>query len=368
MNITRSLSLRVLFRLLPVCLVVAAATVVAAPAWAQNETVVNGTLLDADGQPAVGHRVVFRAKADPSIFITAPTGEGGEFSIGLPTGQQFIPFSVLLSNGRRIEIKQTGAFVAQPGVVQQIRLPQLAAQLDSGVAGSERLFLGYAEDAIVAEQIHAEGQLEWFDTGTTDALLARLLMTFQFDKLPNVEFGGRVGFGSGKVPGFGNESGATDLDLWAKLQLPGGGGGLPQIIVGGIVTAPTGSTDAGLSTDQLRSKLFASARFDLPRGAISAHAGVRFNGTAKLSGMEFDGKTAATAGVGLLMPLVEEVSLVAELGYEGERYEGAQTDLRVLLGFDWRPALEGAVRLAVAVGLDDGAPDTQILVGYAFDF
>ena len=74
------------------------------------------------------------------------------------------------------------------------------------------------------------------------------------------------GFGSGEVPGFGNESGMTDLDVWAKWQIPGGSGRAPLLAVGGLLTLPIGSTDAGLSLDSASSKLFVAARFALPRG------------------------------------------------------------------------------------------------------
>ena len=41
---------------------------------------------------------------------------------------------------------------------------------------------------------------------------------------------------------------------------------------------------------------------------------------------------------------------------------------RLLAGVNWRALPHGVVRLAIGTGVADGAPDTQVVVGYSFDF
>ncbi len=38
------------------------------------------------------------------------------------------------------------------------------------------------------------------------------------------------------------------------------------------------------------------------------------------------------------------------------------------IGINWNLSTQGALRIGFAAGLEDGAPDTQALVGYSFDF
>ena len=48
--------------------------------------------------------------------------------------------------------------------------------------------------------------------------------------------------------------------------------------------------------------------------------------------------------------------------------EIGDSDTRLLGGINWRLANRGMFRGAVALGLDDGAPDFQLLLGYAHEF
>ena len=59
---------------------------------------------------------------------------------------------------------------------------------------------------------------------------------------------------------------------------------------------------------------------------------------------------------------------MAETRYEGERFQGGDADFRVLGGLNWHSSGKGMVRAAVSVGLDDGAPDAQLFLGYAAEF
>ena len=60
--------------------------------------------------------------------------------------------------------------------------------------------------------------------------------------------------------------------------------------------------------------------------------------------------------------------MVVETEYEGERFKSGEPDFRVLGGINLHGVGRGMIRAAAAVGLDDGAPDAQIIVGYATEF
>lgn len=343
-----------------------------APAAAQ-EIVVTGTLTDAAGQPAEGHRIVFREADEPIVKFTEPTGPQGRYQIALPAGGRYVPFSVLMADGQRIELDPLPAFTVVAGVRRDLQLPVVvdgdAEAPAAGFLDGDRFYLSFVEDTAVVGRLRAEGQLELSDAGSADVILARYIAAVQFRDLPNLEFGGRIGFGSvNNRPGFGDESGITDLDVWAKLVMRPTTDRLPQIAVGGLITLPTGDEGAGLSRDAISSKLFAAARFRLPRGVISAHAGLRVSGDGQSGAYDLDGEVVPSIGVGYILPLPRDVTLIVEGTFEGARFDGLEDDARLLAGVNWRPLPEGAVRLAVAGGLTDGAPDAQILAGYAFEF
>ncbi len=82
----------------------------------------------------------------------------------------------------------------------------------------------------------------------------------------------------------------------------------------------------------------------------------------------FPGKTAPAAGVAVVHPLGDDMVLVGEAWFEGERFEGSDADTRLLGGVNWNLGVVGALRFALAGGLSDGAPDLQLLAGYAVHF
>ena len=51
-----------------------------------------------------------------------------------------------------------------------------------------------------------------------------------------------------------------------------------------------------------------------------------------------------------------------------KQFENADSDSRLVAGVNWKPLAYGSFRLAASAGLADGAPDSQLLIGYSFDF
>jgi hypothetical protein len=59
------------------------------------------------------------------------------------------------------------------------------------------------------------------------------------------------------------------------------------------------------------------------------------------------------------------LTAIGEINYETERFRDAEADARILGGIDWAVVPRGVVRAALAGGLTDGAPNLQLIVGYA---
>ena len=109
-------------------------------------------------------------------------------------------------------------------------------------------------------------------------------------------------------------------------------------------------------------------RRSLPFGVLSAHAGIRLNENGEIAGVRQEGELAPAAGVALIAPVSGDVVLFVEAVVEGKRFVGAELDARLLGGINWRLLELLTLRGGIGLGLADGAPDTQLLVGFSMDF
>lgn len=241
-------------------------------------------------------------------------------------------------------------------------VPSLALAQTSS---SDRFFLAFAEDTAIAQEQWWEGQLEFAESDDVDVTVVRGIVAFQPWK--NVELGGRMGFGSSDTGTSADGSGATDLDAWGKYYF-GERVSDTEFALGAGVTVPTGDDSAGLGFDAFSLGVFGALRHRLPELVLAVHAGVRTTGDGRILGVDLDGKTSALLGGGVIWPLSDEVAFVGEVNLESERFEQTDKDTRVLGGVNWRPFNRGIVRAALGFGLSDGAPDVQLLAGYAAQF
>lgn len=237
----------------------------------------------------------------------------------------------------------------------------------TATSSTDRLFLNFIEDATVADDQWWEGQVEYQDGEIADAALIRGVVAFQ--PVSHLEVGGRVGFGNTDAPAsFPDGTGATDLDAWAKYYFDRGDGA-NEWAVGAVVTVPTGDDTAGLGTDAFSLGFFGSVRHRFDRILFTGKLGLRINGDAQIFGLpERDGEVSLSVGAGVIVPWSDAVSFVGEANFEGERFDGFDEDVRVLGGINWRLGNRGILRPALGLGLTDGAPDAQILLGYAATF
>jgi hypothetical protein len=141
-----------------------------------------------------------------------------------------------------------------------------------------------------------------------------------------------------------------------------------DVSVGAILTIPTGDDTAGLGTDSFGLTLFGSLRHKLGEGVFTAHADLRMNQDGNIGLTSLEGKTSGQVGVGLIVPLSDTFAVVGEANLESERFDGVDSDFRLLGGAAWRVSNRGVFRGALTLGLTDGAPDAQILLAYAYVF
>jgi hypothetical protein len=295
--------------------------------------------------------------------------------VSVPAGGRYTAVALISPRGNRIELGELPAFDGAPGVHQQIRVefPLGAGRADvQRFPGGDRLYLSFVEDATVVARLRLEGQIDVQDYEQRDVIVARGVVAYQFASIEDVEFGARFGFGDVDAQGgFDGGSGATDLDLWAKLHLYTDTGRRPDLAFGGVITLPTGDSDSGLGFEALSSKLFLAARHSFrwfSSGVFAGHIGLRATENGEVAGIPVDGKTAGAAGLALIWPPTHNLTLIVEATYEGRRFEGGDADSRLLAGVNWKPLPIGSFRLAASTGLDDGAPDSQFVAGYSFDF
>ena len=226
-------------------------------------------------------------------------------------------------------------------------------------SGTDRLFLSFAEDASLANRQWWEGQFQ-YDDGSDDLPWDRTIVrgVVAINLTQRLELGGRVGFGSTSAPdGIPDGSGATDLDVWGKWVFPTRQN--TAFAAGVIATVPTGDETSGLGYDSFSAKAFGSLRYQLPNAVFTANVGLRMNQDGRIgdpNGPGFnaraDGKTSASFGAGIVIPVSQQVTLVGEVGVESERFDGPgfDSDTRILGGVNWSPTgrgYDGVCTLAV---------------------
>ncbi len=259
------------------------------------------------------------------------------------------------------------AALALAGVVRAADAPAAAPAAASPTAlGTDRLFRGFIEDAAFVNKQWWEGRLEYADGKDLDVFDARFIVAFQ--PIRRLEVGGRIAYGgtsgSDEIP---TGSGLSDMDLWGKWNF-GTFGGSTDVAAGAVITVPTGRHAVALGYDAFGLEAFGAMRHRVQNVVINARAGVQFNQNGQIAGVDISGKTSAILGFGALWAVASQVSLTGEIDVRTERFDGGDSDSRVVVGANIRPSNQGVVRLTAGFGLTDGAPRFEIGAGYAFTF
>jgi hypothetical protein len=354
--------------LIGLCLFLVWGTLVAAE---DGTTSVEGTILDAAGDPVPECRVVVRLADGVEVFISSPSDRDGRYAVVVPSGENYVIVALVAPNGARVtpaepeRLRAEGARVSRDLTVPTPVLPR-SRRGGKQLGGADRLFLSFVEDPALVGRQHWEVQAASArDYVLADFTVARVIAAFTYWELPRVEFGARAGYGEIKPPGAGSETGATDLDLWGKYHLHRSEDGRWDVAIGALLTLPTGDEDAGLGLDAAQAEWFGAASRAFDAAVLVGHVGVATSEDGRVRGISLDGQVAASAGLGVIVTLSREASLVFEASYDGARFERTDSDALLLTGFNWQVHWRGKLRAALAAGLADSSADAELIVSYA---
>jgi hypothetical protein len=346
----------------------------AMPALAQQPiptAAIQGTVQDMDGDPVVGARVVYRLADEEGVFISRPTDATGRYTLDLPAGRQVRPVAVVVADGTRVDLGDVAPAQAVEGMTQQISIDRPKTWNPSAVVqnfpGSDRLFHSLVEDTAVAERFRIETQFVREEGETFDRGLMNVIGSASFKRIPNVEFGAKLGLVGVNTVGGSEGDGVGDADLWAKYLMGATKDSRHELAFGAVVSLPTGSDSSGTGFDSTMSKLFVAARREFEFGVMTGNLTLAMNGDGRFFGTPLSGETALGANFGVIVPWTFRLAFIGEVGYETERFKGWDDEASLLGGVNVL-LKEGSFRGALAFGLSDGSPDVEVIVGYAFPF
>ena len=258
--------------------------------------------------------------------------------------------------------------------IPSIAFAQQTATTPAPITGDFRLMLlqDFIGDAALVRSTWLEARgdyADWGDGGHDTAALGIVA----FSIADKVELGGNFGyldrvrsedqvlFGE-HLPSDINNNGFADVNVYGKMVF---GKPTRPWAAGFLVEFPTADEGEFLGSGAANYQLFVANRRPSTKSAWIWNAAVRFNGDPDIPGAG-SGKTSVAAAGGLILKMSYSWTFMAEARYETRRYDGGNNYFAVMPTFDFRPTENIAVRLGVALGLADGAPNQEYSFGFVF--
>jgi len=349
--------------------ILAACILFLAGSVSRAETLLEGTILDSAGDPVPGYRVVARAVDGTEPFISQPSDGEGRYSLVVPTGERYLIVALIAPSGGRVALPDSEPLTATEGrVLRDLQMLRVAPRMGRGaLGGGGRLFLSFVEDPVITARQYLEIQLdtEW-NALEPDRSSGHLIGAFAFPRFPQLEIGLEAGFGEIRPGGTSSVTGALDAGVWVKFLMHHSERW--ETAVGTLITLPTGDAEEGLGRDSTQAELFLAGSRSLGPAVLIGHVGAVTSGDGEAFGDPLEGGTSVSAGLGVLVPLSTDASLVFEASYDGERWKSTGSDSLLLVGLDWQVHWRGKLRIALAAGLEDSSADGRFIVGYAFSW
>lgn len=218
-----------------------------------------------------------------------------------------------------------------------------------------RPFQAWVQDAVITEGVDLEPLVEFSNLDFANALFAGARIASWVR--PDLEVGARFGvvhldpedlIGM-EVEG---QTGASDLFLHARYHIPTDEG-MPRIAVGGGFDVPLGKEEAGEGSADFIA--FVAGRYGIAEGVeLLAHAGLE-------SLEQADGReNGLRLGGGAILPLTDDLAAITEFVIGTAKEFAAVSG-----GLDLELPPGGHLRAGLSLGLDNGAPDYQLVFALA---
>jgi hypothetical protein len=264
-------------------------------------------------------------------------------------------------------------------LVLGVGIPSAASGQESTVSpppitGDFRLMLlpDFMADAALVRSTWLEARADYADWGDGGRDTTALGVV-AFNIADKVELGGTFGyldrersadqilFGD-RLPSDVSNNGFADINIYGKTVF---GKATHPWAAGFLVKFPTADDQEFLGSGAADYELFVASRRPKAKSAWIWNAAVRFNGDPDISGAG-NGKTSVAAAGGLILKLSYSWTFMAETRYETRRYDGGDNYFSVMPTLDFRPTENIALRLGVAIGLANGAPNEEYSFGFVF--
>ena len=215
-----------------------------------------------------------------------------------------------------------------------------------------RLFQSYFFDTPIAKTNHVQPAL-CYSTYENSSLLA-IGANGGYAVNPKLEVLGGLNYLSWSFDDFDGESGLSDLTVVGRYKLTEGK--KTQFAAGALLTLPIGSEDIGQGNLDFGG--FAAIRHPLSSGiVITGNIALLMEETINNKG-EDDRESSMELAGGVIYPMNNNINIVGELTIKGDK------DYMLLSGGVDYIMGNGRLRGALGIGLDDYAPDLQIMAGY----
>ncbi len=191
--------------------------------------------------------------------------------------------------------------------------------------------------------------------------------------IPNFEIGAKLWLMNANYDHFDSETGLSDIDCWGKYQFYNMNN---LLISGGIqLTLPLGS-DSILhprASGETNIELFGAARYRVSEiTSVVGHVGLRRNADADVDlsskngfdiDAEIEGETQIEAGCGIIYQLQPSLNLLGEFNIATEAYDDSESDIEMTFGAEYMLKPNMSVKGGLGFGLDDGAPQAELIAG-----
>lgn len=237
-------------------------------------------------------------------------------------------------------------FVVSPASAQ---MRTSAATTGTGDLSDVRPFQAWVADAVFTRGVDVEPEFRFQDVDFAKFIVAGARVAAWVN--PDLEAGGRWGFASFDPEVGDGGTGLRDLDLYARHRIPVDAD--LDLAVGTEIGLPIGDDDVGAGNFEFRG--FVAMRHDVD-GDMTLLANAGLESIERGDDREF----GLLLGGGVIVPITEEAALVTEL-----TFSTAAEIAQITGGVDFELPPGGHLRAALALGLDDGAPDVEVVLGFA---